>query len=409
MKATLAATSSLLLGMGLLMLGAGLQGTLLGLRATLEGFADLVTGVVMACYYIGYLGGSLVTPRLVQRVGHIRVFAALTSVASATILLQGVWVDPWFWAVMRGLSGLCFAGIYVVAESWLNERATNVTRGTLLAVYMVVIYVGLGLGQFLLNLGDPGTIQPFLVISVLISLAVVPTALSVQPAPDFSLPAHVRIRELFLVSPLGVMGVLVSGALSGTLFSLGPVFAARSGFDAGGVALFMALGILAAVLTQLPVGRLSDRVDRRVVLVAVCLLSAGVALAAVAVVGVSRPLLLAAAAVYGGLSLTIYSLSLSHINDHLRPSQMVAASSTLILVNGTGAVAGPVIVAAAMQWGGANGYFVALAAMHLVLAAYAVWRKGRRAPVPSEDKTPFVGAQPQAGPTGRLAAGAASD
>lgn len=395
----------MLLGMGMLMLGAGLQGTLLGLRATLEGFPTIVTGAVMACYYVGYLGGSLAAPRLVQRVGHIRVFAAFTSLASVTILLQGVFVDPWLWGLLRAASGVFFAGIYIIAESWLNARAVNRSRASLLAVYMVVIYLGLGLGQFLLNLADPGTTQLFILSSVLISLALVPTALSAQPAPEFSVPRHIRLLELFEVSPLGVIGVLFAGAISGTLFSLGPLFAAGSGLDTGGVAAFMAASILASVATQFPVGRFSDRFERRKVLVAVCLLSAGSAGAALLLVDGPFVLFLFAAAVYGGLSLTIYSQSISHINDQLHPSQMVAASSTLIIVNGVGSVLGPLFIAALMQWWNASAYFVGLALLHLTLASYTLWRTRRRPPVPSAEKTSFVGVQPQAGPAGNLARG----
>ncbi|MBE0627656.1 MAG: MFS transporter [Burkholderiales bacterium] len=393
----------MLLGMGMLMLGAGLQGTLLGLRATLEGFPTIVTGAVMSCYYIGYLGGSLAAPRLVQRVGHIRVFAAFTSLASVTILLQGVFVDPWLWGLLRAASGVFFAGIYIIAESWLNARAVNRSRASLLAVYMVVIYLGLGLGQFLLNLADPGTTRLFILSSVLISLALVPTALSAQPAQEFSVPRHIRLLELFDVSPLGVIGVLFAGAISGTLFSLGPLFAAGSGLDTGGVAAFMAASILASVATQFPVGRFSDRFDRRKVLVGVCLLSAGSAGAALLLVDGPFVLFLFAAAVYGGLSLTIYSQSISHINDHLHPSQMVAASSTLIIVNGVGSVIGPLLIAALMQWWSASAYFVGLAVLHLTMASYTLWRTRRRPPVPSAAKTSFVGVQPQAGPAGNLA------
>lgn len=393
----------MLLGMGMLMLGAGLQGTLLGLRATIEGFPTIVTGAVMACYYVGYLGGSLAAPRLVQRVGHIRVFAAFTSLASVTILLQGVFVDPWLWGLLRAASGVFFAGIYIIAESWLNARAVNRSRASLLAVYMVVIYLGLGLGQFLLNLADPGTTHLFILSSVLISLALVPTALSAQPAPEFSLPRHIRLRELFEVSPLGVIGVLFAGAISGTLFSLGPLFAAGSGLDTADVAAFMAASILASVATQFPVGRFSDRFERRRVLVAVCLLSAGSAGATLLLVDGPFLLFLFAAAVYGGLSLTIYSQSISHINDQLHPSQMVAASSTLIIVNGVGSVIGPLLIAALMQWWSASAYFVGLAMLHLTLASYTLWRTRRRPPVPSAEKSNYVGVQPQAGPAGNLA------
>jgi MFS family permease len=404
MKATLAATSALLLGMAVLMLGAGLQATLLGVRATLEGFPTAVTGVVMAGYYVGYLCGSLATPRLVQRVGHIRVFAAFTAVAAATILVQAVFVGPWVWTALRVVSGFCFAGIYVVAESWLNDRADNRTRGRLVSFYMVVIYLGLGLAQFELNLADPRGFQLFILIAVLISLAVVPMALSAQRAPDFALPQRVSLRELLAVSPLGVVGVLCSGAVSGTLFSLGSVYAAHSGFDTAGIAAFMACSILPAVVVQLPVGRWSDRHDRRAVLVALSLAAAVAAAAALLLASAAAWALFAfAVAACGGLSLTTYALCAAHINDHLLPQQMVAASGTVILVNGAGAVLGPLTVSVAMQLAGPGAYFAAIAALHVVLALFAWWRKRRGRPVASADKTPFAGASPQSAPTGRLA------
>jgi len=403
MRDALAVTSALLLGMALLMLGAGLQATLLGVRATLEGFPTFVTGAVMAGYYVGYLGGSLAAPTLVRRVGHIRVFAALTAVAAATILIQGVLVDAWAWAILRCVSGICFAGIYVVAESWLNDRADNRTRGALLAVYMVVIYVGLGLGQFLLNLADPRGHLLFTLIAVLISLAVVPMALTAQRAPEFALPQRVRFRELLAVSPLGTVGVFFSGAVSATLFSLGPVYAAASGLDTAGVAVFMACSILPAVVLQLPLGRASDRVDRRTVLIGMSVLAAIAGGAGVFLGAQTTALFFAVVAVYGGLSLTAYALCVSHINDHLRPEQMVAASGSIILLNGAGAVLGPLLVAAAMQATGPSAYFASGAAMHAAFAVFAFWRKGRTGAVPVEIKPRFVGAPPQAAPTGRLA------
>ena len=403
MRDTLAVTSALLFGMALLMLGAGLQATLLGVRATLEGFPTLVTGAVMAGYYVGYVGGSLVAPKLVHRVGHIRVFAALAAVAAATILIQGMFVDPWLWTLLRGVSGVCFAGIYVVAESWLNDRATNRTRGALLAIYMVVIYSGLGFGQFLLNLSDPRGPSLFTLIAVLISLAVVPIALGAQRAPEFQLPRRVSFRELLDVSPLGTLGVVFSGAISAVVFSLGPVYAARSGLDAAGVATFMACSILSAVVLQLPIGRWSDRVDRRAVLIGVALAAAAVAAGALKV-GVSASLpFFALVAAYGGLSLTTYALCVSHINDHLQPDQMVAASGTVILLNGMGAVVGPLVVAAAMQAAGPRAYFLSAVALQLLFMLFAAWRKGRTAAIPAEAKARFAGAPPQVAPTGRLA------
>lgn len=402
------ATWPLLLGMGLLMLGAGLQGTLIGLRATLDGFAPFVVGVVMACYYVGYIGGSVGTPRLVARVGHIRVFAALTAVASVTILLQAVLVSPFTWSVLRALSGFCFAGIYVVAESWLNDRASNANRGAMLAVYMVVIYVGLGAGQFLLNAADPAGPLLFVLISVLISLAVVPMSLSVQRAPEFSIPRKIALGELFHASPLGVAGVFVSGVVTGSVFSMGPVYAQSIGLDTREISIFMAAGILAAVFTQLPIGRWSDRVDRRNVLLAVCLLGVIAAVGGAVLAPQSKWLLFASATVFGGMALTMYSLSLSHINDHLSADQIVSASASVILLNGAGSIAGPLIVAFSMQRFGAPFYFYSLGAMVATLMAYGVWRKGRAAPVPADQKVPFVSAQPQAA-AGQMQADATHD
>ncbi|HZO23598.1 MAG TPA: MFS transporter, partial [Steroidobacteraceae bacterium] len=207
----IAATWPLLLGMGVLMLGAGLQSTLLGLRATAEGFPPQVTGIIMSGYYVGYLAGTAAAPRLLRQVGHIRVFAALAAVASATILVQAAFVEPVVWVAMRLTSGVCFAGIYVVAESWLNDRATPAHRGRLLSVYMLVLYVGLGAAQFLILPANPNTTTPFMLVSVLISLSMVPIVVSAQQAPEPLVPRKVRYRDLYRNSPLGVVAVSVSG------------------------------------------------------------------------------------------------------------------------------------------------------------------------------------------------------
>ena len=393
---SLLATWPLLLGMGVLMLGAGLQGTLIGLRATLEGFPTFLIGVIMSGYYIGYVGGSLCTAPLVQRVGHIRVFAALTAIASVAILLQAIFVGTTVWTVLRMASGFCFAGIYVVAESWLNDRATNRNRGTLLAVYMVILYVGLGCGQFLLNAADPSGPLLFVLTSVLISLAVVPMTLSVQDTPEFGTVQKIGPIELYRISPMGVVGVIAAGMLSSALFSLGPVYAGLIGLGPADVAIFMAISILPAVLTQLPIGRLSDRVDRRSVLGTVCTLAACIAAGAAIFGASSKWVLFILAGGYGGIVLTLYSLSLSNIHDHMEPRQMVSASASAILMNGTGAVAGPLVVAGLMGTFGSSAFFGSMAALLAALSLYAFWRRQRRAPVVGEHKVPFVGAQPQA-------------
>jgi len=386
----------LLLGMGVLMLGAGLQSTLLGLRATLDGFPTLVTGIVMSCYYVGYVLGTVIAPPLLRQLGHIRVFAALAAVASVAILIQGCFVNPWAWGAMRLLSGLCFAGIYVVAESWLNDRASRANRGRLFAMYMLILYVGLGAAQFLLILSDPRTPTPFMLVSVLISLAMVPIVVSAQQVPNHALPRKVRLWELYRNSPLGVVAVTVSGLISAIIFSMGPVYARLSGLETNSVATFMAVSILAAVVTQYPVGRLSDRMDRRTVIAGVCTLAMLVAAGIVAFPEMPHIVFLALAALFSGFALTLYSLSVSHVNDKLEPAQMVASSSTLLLLNGGAAAAGPMLAGSLMTAFGPRAYFATLAALSGTLAIYDMWRKSRRRPVPPSQKGPFIRAQPRA-------------
>jgi MFS family permease len=387
----------LLIGMGVLMLGAGLQSTLLGLRATLEGFPTLVTGVIMSCYYVGYVLGTLVAPPLLRQVGHIRVFAALAAIASVAILVQGCFVNPAAWGAMRLMSGLCFAGIYVVAESWLNDRASRANRGGLFAVYMLILYIGLGLAQFLLIASNPLTPNPFMLVSVLISLAMVPIVVSAEQLPERAPPRKVRLPELYHNSPLGVVGVIVSGLISAIIFSMGPVYARLSGLETPGVATFMAVSILAAVATQYPVGRLSDRMDRRTVIAGVCGLATIVAGSIVAFrEELPHAVFLTLAALFSGLVLTLYSLSVSHVNDKLEPEQMVAASSALLLMNGAAAAIGPMLAGSLMAAFGPAAYFATLAALTAALAVYDLWRKSRRRPVPPSQKEPFIGVQPRA-------------
>jgi MFS family permease len=391
----IAATWPLLLGMGVLMLGAGLQGTLLSLRATLEGFPTPVTGLVMSCYYIGYMVGTSAAPRLMRNIGHIRVFAALAAGASVSVLIQAAFIHPVTWGAMRFVTGVCFAGIYVVAESWLNDRASRANRGRLLAIYMLVLYVGLGGAQFLLTLTDPHSSEPFMMVSALISLAMVPIVVSASKAPERAVPRKVRYRDLYANSPLGVVAVTVSGLISSVIFAMGPVYARLSGEGTTGIATFMAVSILAAVLTQYPVGRLSDRMDRRTVIAAVCTLATLLAGCIVVFRDMPRAVFLTLTSFFGGAVLTLYSLAISHVNDKLEPAQMVDASSALLRLNGAAAAIGPTLVGGLMELFGPQAYFTMLATLTGTLTVYDLWRKARRSPVPAAQKGPFIQAQPQ--------------
>ena len=391
----IARTWPLLLGMNVLMLGAGLQSTLLGVRATLEGFPTTVTGIVMSCYYVGYLLGTITAPRLIHSVGHVRVFAALAAVASAATLVQAAYVHPVPWAALRLVTGLCFAGIYVVAESWLNACATRDNRSRLLATYMVVLYVGLGGAQFLLILSSPGTSAPFMLVSGLISVAIVPILLSTQASPAVVVPRAVRFRELYRASPVGVAAATVAGLITSTVFAIGPVYARLKGLDTTAIATFMAVSILAGVATQYPVGTLADRWGRRAVIAGVCALAAAAAASIVAFPEMSHGLFVALSAVFTGLALTIYSLGISHVNDRLEPAQMVAASSALLLLNGSAAIVGPVLASGLMAAYGPSAYFAVQGSLTGALAIHCFWRTSRRGPVPHAERGPPITAQPQ--------------
>ena len=389
MLAAIASAWALLLGIALIMLGNGLQNTLLGVRATLEGFGTGTTGLVMTGYFAGFVVGSAVVPRLLANVGHIRVFAALASLASGAALLHTVFVAPASWFVFRVLTGFCFAGLYVVAESWINDAATNRTRGQMLSVYMIMVLGGTGSGQLLMNLYDPRGFELFVLVSVLVSFALIPITLSVGRAPAFEAPESIGIRALFRASPLGVAGALLIGIAHSALYAMGPVFGTEIGLPVDRIALFIAMALFGGLALQWPVGWLSDRFDRRRVIVAVAWLAAVAAFAA-GVAGIdSFVLLVGFTALLGGMSMPLYSLCGAHTNDHLAPRQIVAASATLVLVGGIGLTMGPLLAAALMRLGGPAGLFWLLAVVHACIGGYGLFRMVRREPVPLDEQRTY--------------------
>ena len=388
---------ALLLGLGLLMLGNGLQGTLLGLRATLEGFPTATTGIVMTAFFAGYAVGSQLVPRLIRHVGHVRVFAALASLASASVLLHAVFVEPLPWFTLRLVTGFCFAGLYLVTESWLNDIATNENRGQLLAVYMVVMMGGAGAGQLLLNVADPRGFELFVLVSVLVSLALVPMLLSAGRAPEFSAPEPIGLAHLYRASPLGIVGSFSTGAAQGSFFGMGAVFGNKIGLDVAEVSWLMTAFAIGGMVVQWPVGRLSDAMDRRKVIVASTGISTVLAAAGIAATERSVLELLAVIALYGGFSIPLYSLFIAHTNDHLAPRQRVAASAGLVFVGGLGAVTGPLLCSAIMSLVGPVGFLMFLTANHGAVTTYGLWRMIRRDPVPLEEQRQYAAMAPRAG------------
>ncbi len=393
MHKTLVTTWPLFFGIAMIMVGNGLQGTLLGVRATMEGFPTYSTGIIMSMYYAGFMLGSHFVPKLIQGVGHIRVFAALASVASTTVLLHGLFPTEGVWSLVRAITGFSYAGLYIVIESWLNNAADNKTRGTMMAAYLVTLYAAMAVGQYLLTLADPRGMDLFVVTSILVTMAVLPISLSSRPAPKFEAPVKVSPKQLFKTSPLGVYGVFASGMAGACLFSIGPVYAAEAGFTLGQISTFMAAAIIGGVLLQFPIGRCSDVYDRRRVLIVVSAFTAVFCFLAVIVAPLSVTALYLAMFLIGGTALTIYGLSTSHTNDHLAPAQIVAASASMLMVNGVGAIIGPVLSTVLMNLAGSWMLFAVMGVVYGSIAVFGIYRTTRRPSVPMAQQDKFV-AQP---------------
>ncbi|MCC5986888.1 MAG: MFS transporter [Pararhodobacter sp.] len=391
----LGASWALLLGMMLLMLGNGIQSTLLGIRGVIEGFTTTQMSVVMSAYFVGFLAGSQLTPALIRRVGHVRVFAALGSLISAALVLYAAAPDWIAWTVLRVLIGFAFAGVYVTAESWLNNTATNETRGQTLSLYMIVQMVGIIAAQGLLNLADPGGYTLFIVASVLVSLSFTPILLSVSPAPGFTSDRPMGLPRLFRVSPLGCVGIFLMGGVYSALFGMAAVWGGLVGLSVLQISIFVAAIYLGGLLFQYPVGWLSDRIDRRRMIIGVAGLCALVTVAA-AVLPLPFVLLSTVALLIGGFANPLYALLLAHTNDFLQTDEMAGASGGLLFINGVGAVAGPLVLGWAMGFVGPPGYFLYIASLCVALAFYGMWRMSRREALTLEEQGNYTPLTPSA-------------
>ncbi|MEM9601786.1 MAG: MFS transporter [Pseudomonadota bacterium] len=380
-------TWPLLLGMLLIMLGNGLQGTLLGVRGALEDMDPSTLGYVMSGYFIGFLGGSQITPLLLRRVGHVRVFAALGSLVSAAFILYAAWVHPIGWMVLRIVVGFCMSGVYVVAESWLNDAADNQTRGKALSLYLIVQMAGIVLGQVLLNIADPGGYALFVLISVLVSLSFAPILLTATATPVFETSRPMTLIELFKASPLGCFGMFALGGVFAALFGMSAVYATERGFTLAEVSSFITAIYVGGMVLQYPIGWLSDRLDRRLLIIAV---TATCTVACVAVYYIENTFtsLLIIAFVLGGTSNPLYSLLIAYTNDFLDNDQMAAASGGMIFINGVGAMASPVIVGAIMAQVGPNGFFGFVGVLMMSISVYGLYRMTQRAT--ADEQGPFV-------------------
>ncbi|MCV6596917.1 MAG: MFS transporter [Mangrovicoccus sp.] len=387
---------ALLLGMFLLMVGNGLQGTLLGVRGAIEGFTTLEMSLVMSAYFAGFLGGSQIAPELIRRVGHVRVFAALASFISAVLILYPTITNPAVWILLRVAIGFCFSGVYVTAESWLNHAASNENRGQALSLYMIVQMGGIVSAQGVLLMGDPSGFILFIIPSVLVSISFAPILLSVQPTPVFDTTKPMSLGALFRNSPLGVVGMFLMGGVFSALFGMASVYGSEAGMSVGQISLFVAAIYLGGLICQAPIGYISDRMDRRQLVVWAALTALAASLLPMVLPGYW--VAVTAGFIIGGMSNPLYALIIAHTNDYLDFDDMAAASGRLMFVNGVGAVAGPLIAGGLMGRFGPAGFFVYLAVLMASLAGYAVWRTTQRAATPVEDTLSYAPILPTATP-----------
>ena len=386
---------ALLLGMSLLMIGNGLQGTVLGVRGEAEGYSAFVLGFVMSAYFVGFLGGAQLTPWLLKRVGHIRVFAALASLISAAFILYAAIVHPVSWLILRLIIGFCFSGVYVVAESWLNDSATNETRGQTMSAYVFAQMTGIVVAQALLNVADPGGYDLFVIMSVLVSLSFLPILLSSTPVPMFETTRRMSLGDLMRASPLGCIGMFLLGAVFACLFGMGSVYAADQGLSHGQISIFVGAIYLGGMVLQLPIGWFSDRMDRRILIAGSTAIGAVAALAG-GIAGGSFWLLVLTAFVVGGVANPLYSLLVAYVNDYLDPEDMASASGGLVLIAGVGGIGAPVVVGYLMDLIGSAGFFMFLAVSLGMISLYAFYRMTQRPSTSVDETGPMVPMSPVA-------------
>jgi MFS family permease len=370
----LGATWALLLGMFMLMIGNGMQGSLLGIRGEIEGFSTFEISVVMSAYFAGFLVASKLAPVLLQRVGHVRVFAALGSTISAVLILYPTLAEPWAWTLGRALIGFCFCGVYITAESWLNAAADNANRGKALSLYMVVQMGGIVLAQYIIVLGDVSGFVLFIVPSILVSMSFAPILLSsTTTMPAFEQTKALPISRLIAASPLACAGMALLGSVFAAQFGMTAVYGTRAGLSVGQISFVMSMTYLAALVFQFPIGWLSDRMDRRRLILILSALGAVGAMASF-MIGGQYWLIVASAAIVGVTSNTLYALLIAYANDYLDREDMAAASGGLLFINGLGAIAGPFVVGWMMDGIGVEGFWLMIAVLMGALAGYALWR-----------------------------------
>ena len=391
---------ALFTGIGIMMVAHGLQIQVMGIRSVIEEFSFVTTGIFMSSYFVGYFVGSKTTPALVSKVGHIRVFAAFASLASLSALIAVVYINPFMWTISRFITGISLVSCYVVCESWLNDRANNKNRGQLLSTYMIVIYLGLAMGMLLLNLSSPMNYEPFILVSVLLSLALVPILLTKRSAPKFKKIGTMSIKELYKISPLGSVIAFCTGIIHGAFFSLIAVYATKANFSLLETSILLFISTISGVLGQWPIGFFSDTYDRRLVIVLTTFGAAFLSFCSILTANdpieniywlkefdFKKILFFIFVGLYSSLCLPLFSLNLAHTNDYVSKEKFVGAGGGLQLIFGFGAISGPILCSFFMQIFELNGFFIFLIIIHLIIGSFGLYRMKVRKTVSNPDST----------------------
>ena len=385
---------ALFLGMGFLMMAYGFQGSLLGVRAFQENFSLTATGFMMSGYFVGYFIGAATIPSLISRVGHIRIFAAFASLASLVVLIHSIFINPYIWFVLRVLTGISMVCIYTVAESWLNDRSSNKNRGSVLSIYMVILYGTMGIGMFLLNFSSPKNFQPFILVSVITSVALIPILLTKKKPPTFKKIKAMTLKEVYIASPFGMVSSFFYGTIQSALFTLLAVYAASMNFTIFQISLVTFLLAVSGAISQFPIGKLSDIYDRRKVIVVSTFGASLFALCAIISSGqmylpgslaTSKTWFYIFLILFSFCSLPMFSLILAHTNDYIPKEKFVAAGAGLQFTFGLGAMSGPFLCSIFMNIVGSNGFFVFLLFFHAVIGFFGLYRMKIRASVDNPD------------------------
>ncbi len=391
---------ALFIGIGVMMIAHGLQMQVMGIRSVLEDFSVFTTGIFMSGYFVGYFVGSKTTPNFVSKVGHIRVFAAFASLASLSALVAVVYVNPFMWTISRFITGISLVSCYVVTESWLNDRANNKNRGQLLSAYMMVIYFGLAIGMLLLNVSEPEDYEPFILVSILLSVALVPILLTKRPAPKFKKIETISIKELYKISPLGSLSSFFTGIIHAAFFSLISVYATLAKFTLTETSILLFIATIAGVIGQGPIGYFSDTFDRRKVIVITTFGSCFFAFISILTsndpiqniyymdeFSFRKIIFFISVGLYSSLCLPLFSLNLAHTNDFVPKSKFVAAGGGLQFIFGVGAISGPILCSIFMEWFGINGLFIFLIFAHAIIGGFGLYRMRVRETVENPDST----------------------